>query len=213
MNNSKRIRSRSNSKHNSKKSKLSSRKILSNPKLNRDYGKYGLINFSTSFTKQTEFRLWLNEIKKLNDLKSKDEEKYLREFIQNFNTARLESPKYYDLTKYRAKQNEKQIRVSFLKYEENIDNFIFDDEGRKEQERRLIKELDNKNKLDEIYKSLDQNKIIQMREAQYKGRLMRHHYRTGDQEAAIGIHKEYFAPEKKPPKEKKAIDIEDFIDD
>lgn len=71
-----------------------------------EYGQFGIIQESDLYRKDSEFRTWLLEERKLNvETVGKSKEKELfRSFMEAFNTATLPHEKYYDLEKYERRQ-------------------------------------------------------------------------------------------------------------
>jgi hypothetical protein len=181
--------------------------------MNENYAKYGLLNLSDVFTRKLEFQAWLKEVK-LKTYKEieKDERKYLEEFIKQYNNAEFPSCKYYDIVKYQAKKVEKMLR----KRKRDIDNmlaerdpslimrdenFVFDDEGQKEKEKKILKELEQKKRLEDALSTMNRSKAEAMKEIDYKGNLMRHLYQTGDMMAAKDIYNQHFNPKKEKEKQ------------
>lgn len=172
--------------------------------ISANYGKYGLLNLSDVFTRKVEFQAWLTEVKNksLSDLNSENERKYLEEFIDKYNNAEFPSKKYYDIIKYQARKIEKALRRKKKEKDHQIargsvyaieeTEFIFDDEWQKEKEKKILKELEQKKKLEDAINTMDKKKAEAMKEIDFKGNLMRHLYQTGDITAAKDIHKQYF---------------------
>lgn len=160
------------------------------------YGKYGILNFSNLFNKLPEFRLWLKETKNYED--EKLEEQYYAEFIEKYNQANLPHKKYYDLAKYEAKSMRKKMKNNKATIREKFtggedEGFVFDDEGRKEYEKKMIKDGQIRKKLDEIYKNMDDKRLEEMREHAYQNKLMIQYYRTGHESSARDIHSKYYS--------------------
>jgi hypothetical protein len=169
------------------------------------FGYYGILNLSDSFLKKSEYQAWLSEIKN-KELTEENEKKYLNEFIEKFNNAKLQNKKYYNIQKWQVKERDRELRKHMKEKEKlkyiNKDmleekQFVFDDEGRKEKEKRLLKELEQKRRFDEAVFNMSKEKADAMKEIDFKGNLMRHYYQTGDFEAAKDIHKQYFGKKEK----------------
>lgn len=148
-----------------------------------EFGKYGVLNFSSIFNKIEELRLWIKEILKL-DINKKDEHQYYKKFIDEFNNAKLPGLKYYDYTKFKVEQKMlKMKRKSNLNLNENLksecNKLSFDDEGLRVFEKKLIKENLIKSHFDEFYKNLDSNKIEEMNEYNYQNKLKLQNYKIG----------------------------------
>lgn len=158
-----------------------------------------------------EFQSWFTEIKKKNleDINNSNEKKHLEEFILNYNNCELPEKKYYDIHKWQAKENEKILRRRMREKEKDNQNsnltqgnaeceydFMFDDEGQKEKEKKILKELEQKKKLEEAIFTMNKEKADAMKEIDFKGNLMRHYYQTGDINAAKDLHKQYFEKKK-----------------
>jgi hypothetical protein len=174
-------------------------------KENKNIGKYGIIHISDVFLKRLEFITWLSEIKKINprDLNQNSEKPYLLEYIEEFNNSKFPSKKYYNIYRFQSKEIQKALKkrkrdqdMSLL--QEDMD-FLFDDEIKKEKEKKFLKELDQKRRLEEAISSMSKEKAEAMKEIDFKGNLMRHYYQTGDMEAAKDIHKQYFGVKKEAP--------------
>jgi len=174
------------------------------------FGKYGILNFSNLFSKLPEFRLWLKDTKQIENPET--EEAYYSEFIGLHNEAMLPSKKYYDLTKYEAKSQKKKMKKNKVKIKEKFmgtdeDGFLFnDDERRKEYEKKIMKENQIRNKLDEICNNIDEKTLEEMREHAIQNKLMIQYYRTGHESSARDIHSKYYsqtnAKKKNPISEK-----------
>lgn len=160
----------------------------------KSYGKYGVLNCSSIFNKIQEFRMWLKDILKIK-VDSKDEYKYYKQFIEQYNNVKLPGLKYYDYTKYKVeKQIAEMQKKSDLKEKLvcNYNKYSFDDEGRREFEKRLLKENLIKSQLDEAYKNIDSKKIEEIKEINYQNKLMLQLYKTGNENNARNIHDKYF---------------------
>lgn len=170
-----------------------------------NFGKNGLINLSDVFTRKLEFQAWLQEVKKksLSDITSDNERKYLEEFIQQYNNSEFLSKKYYDIIKYQAKAIDKMLRKRKREMDKILANkdskfiirdetFVFDDEGQKEKEKKIMKELEQKKKLEEAIYTMNKSKAEAMKELDFKGNLMRHLYQTGDVAGAKDIYNQHF---------------------
>lgn len=166
-------------------------------KRSKNFGKYGLINLSDLVIHKMEFNAWFTEVKKksLKDINKKNEREYYSEFISLYNNGNLPHKKYYDIIKYTKKQNDNMLkkkrgikRKSFV----HESKFIFDDEGKKEKEKKLLKELEQKKKLDEAIYTMNKEKAEAMRERELKENLMRYYYQTSNINAALNLHKEVF---------------------
>jgi hypothetical protein len=194
-------------------------------KRSSEFGKYGILNLSSLFTRNLEFQAWFTEIKKKNphDLTKENQKKFFEEFIQKYNNAELPSKKYYDIIKYQSKifnkllRKRKRMRDKMLKsadyklYQVEEDGFVFDDEGKKEKERKFIKELEQKRRLEEAIYTMNKEKAEAIKEIDYKSNLMRHLYQTGDISAALDIHKQYF--DVKKDKDKQEPGLKDEFED
>jgi hypothetical protein len=90
--------------------------------------------------------------------------------------------------------------------------FIFDDEGQKEKEKKILKELEQKKKLDEAIYTMSKEKAEAMKEMEMKENLMRYYYQTSDIGAAKEIHKQVFGVKKDKEPENVPL-IEDIDDD
>lgn len=185
-----------------------------NEKPKDKFGKYGILNNSNLFNKMSEFRLWLKEIKNLGE--GIREENYYAEFIDNFNNCKLPDKKFYDLAKYeslniikRMKKNKSKIKEKFLGGED--EGFVFNDEARKEYEKKLAKETQIRSKLDEIYKNLDDKRITEMKEQAYQNKLMIQYYKTGHESSARDIHSKYYSQANIKKKEKEAKEIAELV--
>jgi len=151
-----------------------------------------------------EFQAWLSEVKgwSYNRETTNIDRKYYEEFIDNYNYCKFPNKKYYDIYKWEVEQRKKSyirsqkhnLKIS----KENANNivapddmeFIFDDEGKKEKEKKLLRELEQKKKLEEAIFTMNKEKAEAMKEVDYKNSLMRHYYQTGDMVAAKDLHKQ-----------------------
>jgi hypothetical protein len=155
-----------------------------------------------------------------------NEKKFYEEFIIKYNNCELPDKKYYDIFKWQAKENEKILRKRMKESEKQKKNtniskgntefeydFMFDDEGQKEKEKKILKELEQKKKLEDAIFTMNKEKAEAMKEIDFKGNLMRHYYQTGDINAAKDLHKQYF--EKKKEGELSSIlpPIDEFLKD
>lgn len=102
------------------------------------------------------------------------------------------------LLRRRMKEKEKEkLNASLTKGNAETEyDFMFDDEGQKEKEKKILKELDQKKKLEEAIYTMNKEKAEAMKEIDFKGNLMRHYYQTGDITAAKDLHKQYFDTKK-----------------
>lgn len=160
----------------------------------KSYGKYGILNCSSIFNKIQEFRMWLKDILKIK-VDNKDEYKYYKQFIEQYNNVRLPDLKYYDYTKYKVEKQIAEMKKKTDLKEKlvcNYNKYSFDDEGRREFEKRLLKENLIKSQLDEAYKNIDSKKIEEIKEINYQNKLMLQLYKTGNENNARNIHDKYF---------------------
>jgi len=146
----------------------------------------------------------------LEEINISNEKKYLEEFISKYNNCEFTEKKYYDIYRWQAKENEKILRKRMKEKERDKKNsnniskgnieleydFMFDDEGQKEKEKKILKELEQKKKLEEAIFTMNKEKAEAMKEIDFKGNLMRHYYQTGDINAAKDLHKQYFEKKK-----------------
>jgi hypothetical protein len=67
--------------------------------LTNQWGKYGTIDASDMYTKQNEFECWLQEIKGVSrhSLTKREIKDKFDEYMEDYNTATLPAPKYYNL--------------------------------------------------------------------------------------------------------------------
>jgi hypothetical protein len=166
---------------------------------------------SDVFTKKIEFQSWFTEIKKrsMEEINKTNEKRFFDEFISVYNNCELPEKKFYDIYKWQAVENEKLLRRRMREKEREQQNsnltqgnaeleydFMFDDEGQKEKEKRILKELEQKKKLEEAIFTMNKEKAEAMKEIDFKGNLMRHYYQTGDINAAKDLHKQYFEKKK-----------------
>jgi len=192
-------------------------------KRSENFGKFGIVNLSDLFIRKLEFEAWFTEVKKksLADLNSENERRYFEEFIVKFNNAELPSKKYYDIIKYQSKklnnllrrrkrEKEKLLASSNFSLLPEGSEFVFDDEGQKEKEKRLLRELEQKKKLADAINTMNKEKAEAMKEIEFKGNLMRHLYQTGDTTAALDIHKQYFEVKKDKDKPEITPQIDDY---
>ena len=173
-----------------------------NTRRSKNYGKYGLIHLSDLVIHRIEFNAWYTEIKEknINELSHTEEKKYFEEFISLYNNGNLPHKKYYDMIKYTKKQNDLQLKqktrskktTNINKNSQYERKFIFDDEGKKEKEKKLLKELEQKKKLDEAIYAMNREKAEAMREIELKENLMRYYYQTSNINAALDLHKQVF---------------------
>ena len=193
--------------------------------MNENFGKYGLLNLSDVFTRKLEFQAWLKEVNKKSMKEiEKDERKHLEEFIRQYNNAEFPSRKYYDLVKYQAKKVQKMLRKRkremdkiLSQRESNLlmrdEDFVFDDEGQKEKEKKILRELEQKKKLEDAISTMNRSKAEAMKEMDYKGNLMRHLYQTGDITGAKDIYNQHFNTKKEKDKAENAPQIPDDEDE
>lgn len=92
-------------------------------------------------------------------------------------------------------------------------DFMFDDEGQKEKEKKILKELEQKKKLEDAIFTMNKDKAEAMREIDFKGNLMRHYYQTGDINAAKDLHKQYFEKKKEGEGASNLPPIDEFLQD
>ena len=175
-----------------------------------NFGKFGIVNLSDLFIRKLEFEAWFTEIKKksLTEINSENERRYFEEFIEKFNNAELPSKKYYDIIKYQSKKLNNLLRRRKREKEKLLttsnfnllpvdgSEFVFDDEGQKEKEKKILRELEQKKKLADAINTMNKEKAEAMKEIEFKGNIMRHLYQTGDTTAALDIHKQYFEVKK-----------------
>jgi len=92
-------------------------------------------------------------------------------------------------------------------------DFMFDDEGQKEKEKKILKELEQKKKLEDAIFTMNKEKAEAMKEIDFKGNLMRHYYQTGDINAAKDLHKQYFEKKKEGAESSNLPPIDEFLQD
>lgn len=97
------------------------------------------------------------------------------------------------------KKNNSKIVEKFQGGED--EGFVFDDEAKKEFEKKLLKDNKIKSKLDEICKTMDEKRIEEMKEHVYQNKLMIQYYRTGHESSARDIHSKYYSLNNKKVKE------------
>jgi hypothetical protein len=196
-------------------------------KRSENFGKFGIVNLSDLFTRKLEFQAWFSEIKKksVNDLNSENDRRYFEEFIDKYNNAELPSKKYYDIIKYQSKKLNNLLRKRKKEKDKLLASsnfnllpvdeceFVFDDEGQKEKEKKFLKELEQKRKLADAINTMNKEKAEAMKEIEFKGNLMRHLYQTGDTTAALDIHKQYFEVKKDKDKPEPIPQIDDYDQD
>lgn len=167
-----------------------------------NFGKYGLINLSDIVIHKIEFDHWLLDVKNktINELNKQNEQIYFEEFIDAFNNSKFPNKKYYDFIKHSKKKlyehlkKRHQFRGLYRnqQYFLSESKFIFDDEGKKEKEKKLQKEMEQKRKLDKAIYTMNKEKAEAMRELELKENLMRYYYQTSNINAALNLHKEVF---------------------
>ncbi|CDH60226.1 hypothetical protein E5Q_01632 [Lichtheimia corymbifera JMRC:FSU:9682] len=94
------------SKKSKKSKKKSKKKKKSKHSVGDKWGKYGIIHESDIFTKEAEFEAWLLEVKKADILtlpNSKRKEMFI-DFMDDYNTATMPHEKYYNLSRWEARQ-------------------------------------------------------------------------------------------------------------
>jgi hypothetical protein len=203
------------------------RETNSRKRRSENFGKFGIVNLSDLFTRKLEFQSWFTEVKKksLNELTPENERRYFEEFIDKFNNAELPSKKYYDIIKYQSKKLNNLLKkrkrekdkllassnFNLLRVDEC--EFVFDDEGQKEKEKKFLRELEQKKKLADAINTMNKEKAEAMKEIEFKGNLMRHLYQTGDTTAALDIHKQYFDVKKEKEKPEPLPPIPDYDED
>lgn len=92
------------------------------------------------------------------------------------------------------KNNKVQIKEKYVGGED--EGFVFDDETRKEKEKKLQKELEIKKKLEESYLTMDQEKISKLNEHASMNKLMINYWKTGQVSSALDIHNKCYASSK-----------------
>lgn len=103
-------------------------------------------------------------------MNASNERKYLEEFINEFNNVKLPSKKYYDIYKWQYKEMEQLLKKRKREKDkltvgnsENInyedEEFVFDDEGKKEKEKKIMKELEQKRRLEEAIYTMNKEKV------------------------------------------------------
>nr|XP_031862448.1 uncharacterized protein CI109_001945 [Kwoniella shandongensis]KAA5529520.1 hypothetical protein CI109_001945 [Kwoniella shandongensis] len=94
-------------KRKEKKRAKRDRKKRSTASSTAQWGQYGLISEQDFTKKDSEFRAWLVEERKINpETVSKDRtKKEFAIFVEDFNTATLPHDKYYDMARYELKMN------------------------------------------------------------------------------------------------------------
>jgi hypothetical protein len=115
----------------------------------------------------------------------------------------------------KEKEKDKQNSNNLAKANAELEfDFMFDDEGQKEKEKRILKELEQKKKLEEAIFTMNKEKAEAMKEIDFKGNLMRHYYQTGDINAAKDLHKQYFEKKKDGTDQAQNLPpLEDFEND
>ncbi|KAJ9051970.1 hypothetical protein DSO57_1038886 [Entomophthora muscae] len=99
-------RERSGSKRKSKKRNKDPKK---SKKSKRDkYGYYGLIGESDFYNKESEFTAWLDEVLhiQMDEISPFKRIELFRDFIEDYNNAKLPSRKYYDIARWRSKRSD-----------------------------------------------------------------------------------------------------------
>lgn len=171
-------------------------------KRSKNFGKCGLIHLSDLVIHKIEFYAWLKDIKNKTkeDLNYSNERKYFEEFISLYNNGNLPHKKYYDLIKYTKKENDILLKRK-RKFQKPLTSqqdsgFIFDDEGKKAKEKKLLREMEQQKKLDEAIYAMNREKAEAMREIEIQENLMRYYYQTSNIDAAKEIHKQVFGTKK-----------------
>ncbi|WVN89605.1 uncharacterized protein L203_104832 [Cryptococcus depauperatus CBS 7841] len=90
-----------------RKKEKRARKEQKKTKTSISWGKYGIISDLDMSKKDTEFRAWLVEERKINleTVKKEVLKKEFATFVEDYNTATLPHEKYYDMNKYIIKLN------------------------------------------------------------------------------------------------------------
>ena len=150
------------------------------------YGNFGILKEADLHgDKRMEFIMWTKEVKKVEveTLAKWEEKKLFGEFMDLYNTATLESEKYYDLDAWHYKQAREKASTGV----EPEEKTVFNDE--EERKREMIKERNSmKNKKIEAAKrDLLAGKLTMMREQERLRAEQQIAYRTGNHKKARDI--------------------------
>ncbi|KAJ1655367.1 hypothetical protein IWQ61_004874 [Dispira simplex] len=76
------------------------------------WGQYGILYETDIYTKEEDFGLWLFEVKKIRpeEITNAESKRHFREYMEDYNTATLPHPKYYDVKKWEAEQHARPSR-------------------------------------------------------------------------------------------------------
>ncbi|OQR90090.1 hypothetical protein THRCLA_09438 [Thraustotheca clavata] len=161
-----------------KKHKKSSKAVNQN-----DYGKYGILKESDFHTKTVSFQAWLGDVKKIPDFSGPKYEamELFREYMEDYNTATFPHEKYYDIEKYESKKYRKQQlkRSKHKKSSQSIEEI----ESAHSQKMREKAEAEKRD-FELIMKTMDKDKIADMRRQQQLRDQMQMHFKTGNNEEA-----------------------------
>ncbi|KAJ1963467.1 hypothetical protein IWQ62_003207 [Dispira parvispora] len=71
------------------------------------WGQHGILYETDIYTKEEDFGLWLYEVKKIRpeEITNTESKRHFREYMEDYNTATLPHPKYYDVKKWEAEQH------------------------------------------------------------------------------------------------------------
>ncbi|THG94924.1 hypothetical protein EW026_g6636 [Hermanssonia centrifuga] len=100
-------RKRSRSRDREKKERKKEKKKKKSSVVSHQWGKYGIINETDLYNKESEFRAWLVEERMINpETITKDQtRKEFARFVEDYNTATLPHEKFYNIASYESRMN------------------------------------------------------------------------------------------------------------
>jgi len=121
------------------------------------WGKHGILREVDLWTKDQEFHLWLQEVRRADaeQLSNWDKKALFKDFMEDFNTCTMPSKKFYDLEKWetkeaakRKKQMFKELKDSKRKKDNESVPLTFNDE----EDLRIMRKREREQKEAQVYR-------------------------------------------------------------
>jgi hypothetical protein len=186
----KRKKSHNKKHHKKKKAKKESEKAADDSK--PSFGKYGILKPSDRQRVQRSFEMWLLQVKGITSLPKYQESEYFEEYREDFNTATLPHPKYYDYDSWEMQEYQKQQQERGNKNESSV---VTDERKHREFLRKQVQEAERA-KFTAALSTLDSQKIADMRHQEQLKVEMEIAFRTGNRQKYNKL-KEKLQPDEK----------------
>jgi hypothetical protein len=138
--------------------------------------------------------MWLSQVKGITSLPKYQESEYFEEYREDYNTATLPHPKYYDYDSWERQEYQKQLQERGSKNESAV---LTDERAHRDMLRKQAQEAERA-KFTAALSTLDAQKIAAMRHQEQMKVEMEIAFRTGNREKYSKL-KEKLQPDEKKP--------------